>query len=283
MIFEINENVYLNGEIYTNRYPRGDIGVNDIKTLFANNIKGTVFAIEFPSFMNKGQFLYTIKIFENLYGIEITKNKISKYPNGFNGSGYGSDGTDGLVFINNKPVIINTGINMNQSIPKVPNGIGFNPLNNLDEYNALNKLNFINKQIDIQHTIDTYNINSDKNVQKTISKYFFYKLVDEWLYKELFALLAFVVIIDGRPQLIKSMDKYSIERLALETDTDIEKRVGYFETDIITKKLVKQILKKIVKRMCVNWYDLQKKENIVRKVFLEYFKNLLEESIKKFN
>lgn len=272
MVFELNENVYLNGEILTNRYPRGDIGVNDIKTIFAKNIKGTVYSIEFPSFMNKGQFLYTIKIFENLYGIEIVQSKISRYP----------IGTDGLVFINDNPVLIET--NKTNSIQKNPLGIGFNPLNTLDEYNTINKLNFINKQIQIQNTMNNnYNLNSDKNVQKTISKYFYYKIIDEWLYKELFALLAFVEIIDNKPQLIKSMGKYSIEKLASESDEDIEKRVGYFESDIITKKIVKQILKKIVKRMCINWYELDKKENVVRKVFLEYFKNLLEESIKKFN
>lgn len=275
MVFELNEIIYLNGEILTNRFPRGDIGVNDIKKIFANNIKGTVFSIEFPSFMNKGLFLYTIKIFENLYGIEIIQSKISRYP-------IGSDGTDGLVFINNNPVLIET--NTYNSAQKNPLGVGFNPLNTLEEYNTINKLNFINKQIQIQNTMNNnYNLNSDKNVQKTISKYFYYKLIDEWLYKELFVLLAFVEIVDGRPKLIKSMEKYSVEKLASESDEDIEKRVEYFESDIITKKIVKQILKKIVKRMCINWYDLDKKENVVRKVFLEYFKNLLEESIRKFN
>jgi hypothetical protein len=275
MVFELNEIVYLNGEILTNRFPRGDIGVNDIKTIFANNIKGTVYSIEFPSFMNKGLFLYTIKIFENLFGIEIVQNKISKYP----------IGTDGLIFINDKPVFIETNsFNSNKFVQKNPLGVGFNPINTLEEYNTINKLNFINKQIQIQNTINNnYNLNSDKNVQKTVSKYFYYKIIDEWLYKELFALLAFVEIVDSRPRLIKSIDKYSVEKLASESDENIEKRVGYFESDIITKKIIKQILKKIVKRMCINWYDLDKKENVVRKVFLEYFTNLLEESIKKFN
>lgn len=273
MVFELNEIVYLNGEILTNRYPRGDIGVNDIKTIFANNIKGTVYAIEFPSFMNKGQFLYTIKIFENFYGIEVIHSKINKYP----------IGTDGLVYINNKPVVINTNTNTNTAIQKISSGVGFNPMNNLDDYNTLNKLNFINKQIGIQNTINnSFNLNTDKNVQKTISKYFYYKIIDEWLYKELFSLLAFVELINGTPKLISSINKYSVEKLASESEENIEKRAEYFGTEIITKKLVKQVLKKIVKRMCINWYELDKKENVVRKVFLEYFTNLLEESIKKF-
>jgi hypothetical protein len=76
------------------------------------------------------------------------------------------------------------------------------------------------------------------------------------------------------------MSKYSVEKLALETDEQIESRVDYFENKIITKKLVKQVLKKIVKRMCVNWYDLDKNEKSVKKVFLEYLTKILEESIR---
>lgn len=285
MLFELNEIVYINGEILTNKFPRGDIGVNDIKTIFANNIKGIVYSVELPSFMNKGQFLYTIKIFENLFGIEVVQTKISKYP----------IGTDGLVFINNKPTFINTQNNsnlfnpFNPSNPTNPSNPSnptnpTNPLETLDEYNSLNKLNFINKQIQISNTINQkYNLNSDKNVQKTISKYFYYKIIDEWLYKELFSLLAFVEITNDKPKLIKTMDKYSVEKLTLESDENIDKRIYYFESEIITKKIIKQILKKIVKRMCINWYDLDKNEKIVKKVFLEYFTNLLEESVKKFN
>lgn len=296
MIFELDEIVYLNGDILTNKYPRGDIGVNDIKNIFANNIRGTVYAIELPSFMNKGKFLYTIKIFENLYGIEILSNKISKYP----------IGTDGLVYINNKPILINTtqtnsnsnfvnfngldgldrldGLDGLNGLNGLNPNINFNPLNNLDQYNSLNKLNFINKQIQLQNTINkNYNLNSDKNVQKTVSKYFYYKIIDEWLYKELFSLLGFVDLKDNKPKLIKSMNDYSVEKMASETNSDIELRVEYFESEIITKKIIRQILKKIVKRMCINWYDLDKKENVVKKVFLEYFTNLLKETIIKFN
>lgn len=270
MIFEINESVYLNGEIMTNRYPQGDIGVNDIKIIFANNIKGIVYAIEFPSFMNKGKFLYTIKIFENLYGIEVFQSKISKYP-------ISSAVTDGLVFIDGKPVLFNT------QIANTNNFNNLNNLNNLNDYNTLSKLNFINKQIQIQNTINSYNLNSDKNVQRTITKYFYYKFIDKWLYGELFELLGFIEVSNGLPQLIKSMGNYSIEKLATESDDLVEKRVRYFESEIITKKLIRQILKKIVKRMCINWYDLEKKEDVVRKIFKEYFSNLLKESIGKFN
>jgi len=266
MLFEINEPVFLNGEINTNRYPRGDIGVNDIKTIFANNIKGTIFDVELPSLFNKGQFLYTVKIFENLYGIEITQNKINKIPLG----------SGGIIHFTNSNPNLNPNLNLNPTIPG-----GLTQLNDINQYNNLNKSNFINTQISLQNSIyNNLNLNSDKNIQKTITKYFYYKIIDDWLYKELFSLLAFVELINGKPQLIKSLTKYSVGNLASETDEQIDSRVNYFELNIITKKLVNQILKKIVKRMCINWYDLDKNEKIVKKIFLEYLKKLLEESIK---
>lgn len=260
MQYYIGEQVYMNGNITTNRFPRGNIGVNDIKNIFATNIRGIVHEIELPSMFNANRFLYTIKIFENLYAIEVTDGKLSRNPH---------IGQFGFL---NPPNPVYT------SNPLNP----LNPLTDVDQFNELNKLNFINSQINSQNMYNQ-NLNTSKSVQKTISKYYYYKLVDEWLYKKLFSLLAFVEIVNGKPQLIKSMNRYSVERLATETDDAIEARAEYLEKNIITKKLVKQILKKIVKNMCFNWYDLNKHENTISKVFLEYLKELLETSINEYN
>lgn len=254
MEYQINEQVYLNGTINTNTYPNGTIGLNNIKSIFVSNLKGTVHHIEHPSLFNQ-YYLYTIKIFENLYAIEVKSNQLSKYYLGINNG-----------FLNP--------YNSYKNLNGVPN---LNPLTNIDQLNQLNKLNYLNSQIQTQ----TLNVN--KNVQKTISKYFYYKLVDEWLYKKLFPLLAFVEIINDKPQLIKSMNKYSVENLVTELDKAIKIRANYLEQNIITKKIVKQILKKIVKNMCINWYDLYKHENTISKIFLKYFEKLLEKSINTFN
>lgn len=258
MFYNIGEQVFLNGNIVTNKYPRGDIGVNDIKTIFVNNLKGTIYFVESPDLFNSGQFLYTVKIFENLYAVEVKQSQITNFQIPFNGiyNNYSS-----------------TPISLNQ-----PN-IKLNSLNTLDQLTQLNKLNFINNQI------NNFNqkLNTSKQVQKTISKFFYYKLVDNWLYNKLFPILAFVKIVDGSAQLIKSMGEYNINGLEFQTDKEIELRVAYLEKNIITKKLVFKVLKKIVKKMCFNWYELDKHIYKIQQVFLEYFKDLLEESIRSFN
>lgn len=258
MLFEIGEQVYINGNIMTNKYPRGDIGINDIKTIFANNIKGTVYHIEYPSLINNEQFLYTIKIFENLYAIEVKHNQLSNVSFPING-----------IY---NPLSQSNIFNYNVQSPNL------NALNSLEQLNELNKTNWINNQIG-QINNFTQNLNTSKNVQKTITKYIYYKLVDDWLYKKLFPILAFVKIINGKPYLISSMKDYDVDRLSTQTDLEIELRAKYLEQNIITKKFVSKVLKKIVKKMCINWYDLDKHQKTIQDVFFDYLKNLLEKSI----
>ena len=260
MLLDIGTQVYLNGNITTNRYPRGDIGINEIKTIFANNLRGTVFEIELPNLLNGGQFIYTIKIFENLYAIEVRQNQLSTIQlpsNGYN--------------------IVGTQPNIFNLSPQNPN-IKLSSLNTIEQLNELNKKTWINNQIS-QINKFNQNLNTSKQVQKTITKYIYYKLVDEWLYTKLFPLLSFVKIVDSKPQLIKSMSEYDINKLASQTDAEIELRASYLEKNIITQKIVLKALKRIVKRMCLNWYELDKHMKTIQDVFLEYFKDLLEKVI----
>ncbi len=261
MLFNIGEQVYLNGNITTNRYPCGDMGVNDIRAIFVNNLRGTVYSVELPNLLNSGQFIYTIKIFENLYAIEVRHNQITPIQIPVN-----------TIY---NPIPQPNIFNQNLSQPSIK----LNSLSTLDQLGQLNKLNWVNNQIN-QINKFNQNLNTSKQVQKTISKFIYYKLIDEWLYTKLFPILAFVKIVDNVPQLIKSMKEYNVNSLASQSDREIEQRVGYLEKNIITKKLVFKVLKRVVKKMCLNWYELDKHIHTIQKVFLEYFKDLFEESIR---
>ena len=80
-ILRVNDVVYINGYIKTNTYPRGDIGPNDIKQQHATNVVGTIFNIEQPNHLNNYQYLYTVMIRNNLYGIEIPGNMLTLMSN----------------------------------------------------------------------------------------------------------------------------------------------------------------------------------------------------------
>ena len=125
-------------------------------------------------------------------------------------------------------------------------------------------------------------LNRDKSIQKNLTKYYFYKILDKWIYKELMPLLAFVNISSGKPQLIKSLGQYHAKKLLTDTDEQIEKKINYLEKVLITKDMVRHVLKKICSENGINWYDLDKNEKKIKTVFYNYILDKLKKSIKKY-
>jgi hypothetical protein len=125
-------------------------------------------------------------------------------------------------------------------------------------------------------------LNKDKSVQKTFSKYYYYKIIDKWIYKELLPLLAFIDTSSEKPQLIKSLEFFDVQKLASNTEEEIEKKVKYMENILLTKDLVRHVLKKICNDNNINWYDLNKHEKKIKKVFYNYLLDKLKDTISKF-
>lgn len=125
-------------------------------------------------------------------------------------------------------------------------------------------------------------LNKDKSVQKTFTKYYYYKILDKWIYKELMPLLAFVDVSGDKPQLIKSLSDYDVQKLTSDSTEQIEKKINYLERVIITKDMVRHVLKKICSENDINWYDLDKNEKKIKTVFYNYLLDKLKDSIKKY-
>ena len=125
-------------------------------------------------------------------------------------------------------------------------------------------------------------LNKDKSVQKTFTKYYYYKILDKWIYKELMPLLAFVDISGDKPQLIKSLSQYDAQKLTSNSSEEIEKKINYLERVIITKDMVRHVLKKICYENNINWYDLDKNEKKIKTIFYNYLLDKLKDSIKKY-
>lgn len=125
-------------------------------------------------------------------------------------------------------------------------------------------------------------LNKDKSVQKTLTKYYYYKILDKWIYKELMPILGFVDLTGDKPQLIKSIEQYNANKLANESSEQIEKKIAYLEKVLITKDMVRHVLKKICTENSINWYDLDKNEKKIKSVFHNYLLDKLKDSIKKY-
>jgi hypothetical protein len=133
----------------------------------------------------------------------------------------------------------------------------------------------------VQYTYGRYtDLNKDKAIQKKITKYFLYKILDKWLYNEFRSILSYVKISDGKPALIRSMSDYKPELISSDSVENIEKRIGYLEKILINKKLVKHVLKKIITENEVEWVELNKHKPLIKKILKKYINSKLEDAIK---
>jgi hypothetical protein len=139
----------------------------------------------------------------------------------------------------------------------------------------------------LQYTYGRFDdLNKDKAIQKKITKYFLYKILDKWMYNDFRHILAYVKISDGKPSLIRSMSDYKQETISSDSVENIEKRIEYLEKILINKKLVKHVLKKVISENNIQWVQLNKHKSLIKKILKKYINSKLEDAIKsasKFN
>ena len=131
-----------------------------------------------------------------------------------------------------------------------------------------------------QYTYGRYSdLNKDKTVQKKITKYFLYKILDKWLYNEFRDILAYVKFENGKPLLIRSMSDFHPENINSDSVENIEKRIEYLEKIFINSKLVKHVLKKVLRENDIEWVQLNKHKSLVKQILRKYINSKLKEAI----
>lgn len=133
----------------------------------------------------------------------------------------------------------------------------------------------------VQYTYGRFNdLNKDKSIQKKITKYFLYKILDKWLYNDFRSLLGYVKISDGKPVLIRSMSDYNPDSISSDSVENIEKRIDYLEKILINRKLVKHVLKKIISENEIEWVKLNNHKPLIKKILRKYINSKLEDAVK---
>jgi hypothetical protein len=122
-------------------------------------------------------------------------------------------------------------------------------------------------------------LNKDKRIIKTITKYFLYKILDKWLYHDYRNLLAFVNISDSKTSLIRNMNDYKPESVNSDSAENIEKKIEHLEKILINRELVRHVLKKIIRENNIQWTQLNKHKSTVKKVLKKYLYTKLKEAV----
>lgn len=116
-----------------------------------------------------------------------------------------------------------------------------------------------------------HDLNKDKNVIRRLTKYFYYKTLDKWLWDDLKELMNYFSISDGHVVLLTNPKEEKVN------ESDYEKKIDFIEDHILTKNAVYKMLKDLVKTYEIEWVKLPKNEYLIRKEI----KKLLTHKIKK--
>jgi hypothetical protein len=125
---------------------------------------------------------------------------------------------------------------------------------------------------------DYSDLNDDKSVLKTITKYYFYKIIDKFLKSEMIDLLGYLHISsDDSVKFIKNIKEKSDK---LPNDSEIKTKINFLENEFLKKSMVRNIIKKYVHKNNIMLYKIQENETDFKKYLHKKLKEHIEEKIK---
>jgi len=124
-------------------------------------------------------------------------------------------------------------------------------------------------------------LNDNPLAQYQTIEYFWYKILDKWLYEDdLCHLLKYLKINkDGNVEYISNESELKDNKICNDSVKDVEKKADFIQEHIFGKSVMKKLLIKITRELDLKWYQLYKYENVVVQTAEHYLKKVLKERI----
>ena len=151
-------------------------------------------------------------------------------------------------------------------LPTVRSTISINPFNPLSTISPIPSIYPTIPSI-YPSLIPYQDINNDRHLKAQITEYFFKKVIKNWLRYHYLDLYKLVNVIDNKASLIKNMSEFETNTKNDTTENGI--KYEFIIDNFITKKDVYILLCKFKKLSGLNWWDLKKHCDKIRK-FIQY-------------
>jgi hypothetical protein len=134
----------------------------------------------------------------------------------------------------------------------------------------------------VNDTSKNSGITNDSDVKKSVIKYYYYKLLEKWIFNDMVGILAFVKLNEtNKPLFINSSDDFDIKKTSNQSKHILDIKADFIKENFFTKDFVKKILKKIIVSNNISWYDLYDYEsNIKKTLYLKILKYLKSNTTK---
>ncbi len=124
-------------------------------------------------------------------------------------------------------------------------------------------------------------LEADPKVQKRMVKYFFYKVLDKWLFEDLKDLLGYLNVTGEKVSLISDTNKFNATSSEKDSVDVINKKADFIGKYIFTMSVMTKVLRKFVQEANASWYDLPKHEFFIRQVVRDNLEKALKLAIKE--
>lgn len=124
-------------------------------------------------------------------------------------------------------------------------------------------------------------IDNQPNIQKMITTYYYYKVLDQWLYDDLSDVLNYFRVSNGNVQLISSVDEYKPLNINLDDEQTIDAKIDFIQKNLFTKYDMYEVLYNLTKETKSKFVNLPKKEYFVKQAVRDYFNKKFREILRK--
>jgi hypothetical protein len=124
-------------------------------------------------------------------------------------------------------------------------------------------------------------LSSRPDIQKRLVKYYYYKVLDKWLFSDLIDILNYFTVKDNRVDIIKSKLEYNPTTVDKDSNDIIQKKINFIEKVIFSTNDIYKIIKKYVQETGTRWVDLPKNEFFLRQVIEDELKRKIRKAMKR--
>lgn len=125
-------------------------------------------------------------------------------------------------------------------------------------------------------------LNRDREYQNKIIVYFYLKLTEKWLYKDdRYKMLHkyFEVKTDNNNGQVRLVAYDKINSSNKLTPAESKAVSRYIEQNFVSEKLVKKVLKEVINKYKLKWYDLTENNDAIKDIFFKRIKELIKIAI----
>ena len=121
--------------------------------------------------------------------------------------------------------------------------------------------------------VKTQNVNNDLELRKKVTKYFYRKVMNDWIFDYTDTLQHYFIVSKGKVSIASKRTKKELD------NNKLDLVVQYIAKHYIGKKMIAKLLSHLHFTKNINWYDMRSKSSKINKYILSKIKKKIKNKV----